>query len=116
MNLLTHIRSVKVNSLFMNYAFYTLFLFYGLNLKAQSDLLCQGNYWTEDEAVQRMAEFKSHWKTPSITKGGGVLNNIHLLFWLIIKIVFHGNHKMIVTSSFKHNIRSTRHKVGSVTF
>jgi len=71
MNLLTHIRSVKVNSLFMNYAFYTLFLFYGLNLKAQSDLLCQGNYWTEDEAVQRMAEFKSHWKTPSITKGGG---------------------------------------------
>jgi hypothetical protein len=72
MNLLTHIRSVKVNSLFMNYAFYTLFLFYGLNLKAQSDLLCQGNYWTEDEAVQRMAEFKSHWKTPSITKGGGI--------------------------------------------
>lgn len=63
MNLLTHIRSVKVNSLFMNYAFYTLFLFYGLNLKAQSDLLCQGNYWTENEAVQRMAEFKSHWKT-----------------------------------------------------
>src|SRR6056300_1133007 len=63
MNLLTHIRSVKLNSLFMNYAFYTLFLFYGLNLKAQSDLLCQGNYWTEDEAVQRMAEFKSHWKT-----------------------------------------------------
>ncbi len=49
---------------FMTYALLlnVLYLFSGSQqLFAQSDLLCQGSYWTEDEGNQMMKQFASQW-------------------------------------------------------
>ncbi|MFV0593241.1 MAG: alpha/beta hydrolase family protein [Draconibacterium sp.] len=37
------------------------FLVFGTGVKAQKDMLCQGRYWTEDEANLKMKEFAQSW-------------------------------------------------------
>jgi dienelactone hydrolase len=44
------------------YLFLSIF-FFGFYLSAQNELLCQGSYWTEAEAIKVMEKFKSQWKT-----------------------------------------------------
>jgi dienelactone hydrolase len=40
-----------------------LLCFFVFTLNAQKELLCQGSYWTESEALSAMEEFKSQWNT-----------------------------------------------------
>jgi len=52
---------MKTFSKFLNPAIFLVLLMAISSLSAQESMLCMGDYWSEDEANQRMKEFRSSW-------------------------------------------------------
>ena len=52
---------MKTFSKFLNPSFSLVLLMALSSLSAQESMLCMGAHWSEDEANQRMKEFRSSW-------------------------------------------------------